>query len=466
MLEKVWKAITEYEMFPEGASIVVGVSGGVDSIALLHLLWRLRQKRQWQLLAVHIHHGLRGTEADQDAAFVEAFCAEKDIFCVVKKIDIRAEAKKCGLGEEEAGRMFRYAVFRELAGENGRIAVAHHRKDQAETLLMRLCRGTGMTGLAGMLPVRENICRPLLFCSREEIEAYCRAEGLLWREDATNQQAVYTRNKVRLQVLPLLKQINPKAEEHIARTASLLAMEEDYLEQQAALCEQAVRLNAPTGEVRLSCPRLAALHPAMRRRVLRRAMQAFLQTEPSFIQLTALEELLKKENGKRRDFADGLCAEIRYDALVLFRKNAEEKNQKKETTKKQKGFCFMLPPEGEGEIAEAGLYYRIWQSEEPVEISQDICTNVFDYDKIEQRLFCRTRRAGDVIRLKAGRKKIKDVFIDEKIPKEERERVPLIAAEQEILWIPGVRRSIAGLVDETTKRFLYIQIRRVQKWKL
>ena len=191
-----------------------------------------------------------------------------------------------------------------------------------------------------------------------------------------------------------------------------------------------------------------------------------MQTEPSFIQLTALEELLKKENGKRRDFADGLCAEIRYDALVLFRKNAEEKNQKKETTKKQKGFCFMLPPEGEGEIAEAGLYYRIWQSEEPVEISQDICTNVFDYDKIEQRLFCRTRRAGDVIRLKAGRKKIKDVFIDEKIPKEERERVPLIAAEQEILWIPGVRRSIAGLVDETTKRFLYIQIRRVQKWKL
>lgn len=464
MLEKVRKTITEYDLFPKGIKIVVGVSGGADSVALLHLLERMRKEMQWQLLAVHIHHGLRGEEADADAAFVEALCREKGIFCIVRKTDIREEARKRGIGEEEAGRLFRYTVFRELAGKDGHIAVAHHRKDQAETLLMRLCRGTGMTGLTGMLPIREKVCRPLLFCSREEIEAYCRKEGLLWREDATNGQAIYTRNKVRLEILPLLEEINPRAEEHIARTASLLAQEEDYMEQQAAVCEQTVRLDAPAGEVWLCRSALMTLHPAMRRRVLRRAMQMFLQTEPSFVQLAALEELLGKQSGRKRVFAQGLCAESRYDVLMLFQKTKEGKKPKKET--EEKGFCFLLPSEGEGEIAQAGVTYRIWQSEEPVEISQDVCTNVFDYDKIEKSIFCRTRRAGDVIRLKAGRKKIKDVFIDEKIPKEERDRFPMIGTEQEILWIPGVRRSVVGLVDETTKRFLYIQIRRVQKWKL
>lgn len=458
MLEKVRKTITEYSLFPKGAKIVVGVSGGADSVCLLHLLHRMQKEREWQLLAVHIHHGLRGAEADADAQFVETLCREMGIFCIVKRANVRAEAKARGVGEEEAGRLIRYEVFRELAGTEGRIAVAHHRKDQAETLLMRLCRGTGMTGLVGMLPLRENICRPLLFCSREEIEAYCRAEGLSWQEDATNGQAIYTRNKVRLQVLPLLEEINPRAEEHIAKTASLLAEEEEYMEQQAAVCERAVRLDAPNGEIRLRRSAVMALHPAMRRRVLRRAMQSFWQTEPSLVQLTALEELLQKQSGKKRVFTGGVCAENRYHILVLYREA--------ERVPKQEGFCFALPMEGEGEIPEAGLAYRIWLSEEPVEISQDVCTNVFDYDKIEKNLFCRTRRTGDVIRLQAGRKKIKDVFIDEKIPKEERDRIPLIAAEQEILWIPGVRRSAAGLVDETTRRFLYIQIRRVQRWKL
>ncbi len=453
MLEKVKKTITDYAMFPKGGKIVVGVSGGVDSMALLQILCRLREEMQWQLLAVHVHHGLRGEEADADAAFVEQFCREKGVFCAVKRIDVRAEAKKSGLGEEETGRLLRYAIFNEFAGADGQIAVAHHQKDQAETLLMRLCRGTGMTGLVGMLPVRENICRPLLFCSREEIEDYCRAEGILWQEDATNQQELYTRNKIRLKVLPLLEEIHPRAEKHIAQTASLLAAEEDYMEQQAELCEQAVRLDAPTGEIRLQRSALLALHPAMRRRVLRRGMQSFLSAEPSFIQLQALEDLLEKQSGKRRSFSGGVYAENRYDVLVLFR----------ETAPKEEGFSFALPVSGEGEVAEAGLCYRIWQSKESVEISQDICTNVFDYDKIRESLFCRTRRTGDFIRLKNGRKKIKDVFIDEKIPKEERDRLPLLAMGQEILWIPGIRRSVSCLVDENTKRYLYIQIRRVQK---
>ena len=152
-------------------------------------------------------------------------------------------------------------------------------------------------------------------------------------------------------------------------------------------------------------------------------------------------------------FSDELCAENRYDVLVLRRKKAEKKQ----------GFCYPLPKEGEVCIQEAGICCTIRQGGEPVEFLQDVCTKVFDYDKIEVALFCRTRKAGDWMRLKNGRKKVKDMFIDEKIPKEEREQYPLVAAGQEVLWIPGVRCSFAALPDEHTKRYVYIQIRRVQK---
>ena len=205
MREKVRHTIAKFLMFPQQAKIIVGLSGGADSVALLHMLCGMKEEMAWDISAVHIHHGLRGEEADADQKFAEELCASLGVPCVVKQYDVKAEASLRKLGEEETGRLLRYAAFREAAGKNGYIAVAHHQKDQAETLLMRLCRGTGLTGLIGMSPVRGNICRPLLFCSREEIEEYCRENDLLWREDATNSQDKYTRNKMRLKVLPVLE---------------------------------------------------------------------------------------------------------------------------------------------------------------------------------------------------------------------------------------------------------------------
>ena len=182
MREKVRNTLRQFQMVPKGARLVIGLSGGADSVALLHVLHSLQKEFAWDsLTAVHIHHGLRGAAADEDARFAEGFCADLGIPCIVKHYDVRAEAKARGLGEEETGRLLRYAAFRQAAGEDGCIAVAHHLMDQAETVLMRLCRGTGLKGLAGMAPVRENICRPLLFCDREEIEDYCRENGLDWR---------------------------------------------------------------------------------------------------------------------------------------------------------------------------------------------------------------------------------------------------------------------------------------------
>ena len=453
MREKVRKTIAQFHMFPRGAKLIVGLSGGADSVALLHLLHSWQKEENWQITAVHIHHGLRGKEADEDARFAENFCASLGISCVVKEYDVAKEAKLRGLGEEETGRILRYAAFREAAGGEGRIAVAHHRKDQAETVLMRLCRGTGLTGLTGMSPVRGDICRPLLFCDREEVEQYCRENHLLWREDATNQQEKYTRNKLRLRILPLLEEINPKAVAHIAETASLLAEEEDFLEQQAEAYFAQGKLPSAPEEIHLSREKLHALHPAMRRRVLRKAMANFLQTDVSQAQIAALEDLLQKESGKSRDFPQGIRAENRYEALVLFRKREQQ----------AEGFCCELPVDEEVLIPEAGIAVCASFHEKKVEISAETCTNVFDYDKIKYTLFCRTRKAGDFIPLQNGRKKIKDLFIDEKIPRDRRGFYPLITMGEEVLWVPGLRASAAAGVDEQTVRRIWIRIRRVQE---
>ena len=449
MREKVRKTLLQFQMLPKGARLVVGFSGGADSVALLHVLSCLQEEFAWQITAVHVHHGLRGAAADEDARFAEDFCARLGLPCIVKHCDVRAEAKKRSLGEEETGRLLRYAAFRQAAGEAGYIAVAHHQRDQAETVLMRLCRGTGLKGLVGMAPVRENICRPLLFCTRAEIEGYCRENGLSWREDATNQEETYTRNRLRLRVLPLLEEINPQAVAHIAKTASLLAEEEDFLEQQTALFWKEVQLPSLPEEVCLCVETLNGLHPAMRRRVLRRAAEQFQSRDISRRELMALEALLTKQSGKSRNFSAGLRAEIRYGALVLSCAPQE----------RQAGYCYALPLEEEIFISEAGIAVLATLEEKKLEISDETCTNVFDYDKIKHTLFCRTRRQGDVIPLQKGRKKIKDLFIDEKIPRAERERYPLLAAGEAIIWVPGLRQAYGA--DEQTIRKVWIQIRRV-----
>ena len=330
-----------------------------------------------------------------------------------------------------------------MAGKDGFIAVAHHQKDQAETVLMRLCRGTGLTGLVGMSPVRGNICRPLLFCSRGEIEEYCRENDLNWREDSTNQEDTYTRNKLRLKVLPVLEEINPKAVEHISETAKLFALEEDFLEQQAAACYESVKLSE--AEVVLDRRKLLELHPAMRKRVLRKAMAEFLSADVSQVQIEALEDLLKKETGKSRDFLEGIHAENRYDALVLSMKQ-----------EKAEGYQAALPLGEPVFLSEKGLKVTAWTGEKEGFLPED--TKCFDFDKMQGELCCRTRKIGDFIALKNGRKKIKDLFIDEKVPRAERDTFPLIAIGEEVLWAVGLRVSEKHQPDENTKKYLYIRI--------
>ena len=248
-LEKVQKTIEKYHMIEKGDSIIVGVSGGADSVALLMVLCSLQKEYQINIEAVHIHHGLRGEEADRDALFVKQLCEKWSIPCDVLEFDIAKEAKKRGIGTEEMGRICRYETFYKKAGKTAKIAVAHHQNDQAETVLLNLCRGAGLTGMSGMSPIRENIIRPFLFVSRKEIEHFLSEKGICYCQDSTNEQNHYTRNKIRLSVLPFLEnEINDKAIKHIASAASILSEEETFLEELAAKGQIATQYVDPSGK--------------------------------------------------------------------------------------------------------------------------------------------------------------------------------------------------------------------------
>lgn len=450
MEKKVWQTIQKFHMCPKGAEIVAGVSGGADSVALLHILQRFAAEQSWKLRAVHVHHGLRGAEADRDRDFVADFCQGLGVPCTSFHFDVRQEAQRRGLGEEETGRLLRYEAFEKTAG-GGLIAVAHNRNDQAETMLMRLCRGAGLTGLCGIRPVRGQIIRPLLYCSRSEIEQYCEKNDLHYCQDSTNDENIYTRNCVRNEILPRLETIYPQAAAHMAQTAELLAGEEDYLSRQAQAGFRQAAIKIEADSITLSAAVLAAQHPAMQRRIFRMAMQALgAERGVGRLHFGLLEQLMEQETGKQLDLPHSITAVQAYGQLIL------QKNGMPHT-----GFCYALQPETEVFIPEAQIYVRLCVSmEKNAENWADGCTKVFDYDKIDRGLYCRTRREGDFLVIRNGRKKLKKFFIDEKIPKAQRDRLPLIACGEEILWVTGRRLSEAYRPSETTKRFLIVQIRR------
>lgn len=450
MQKKAWQSIEKFHMCPFGTKIVVGVSGGADSVALLHILKGFAHVQNWSLTAIHVHHGLRGTEADRDRDFVENICQKWGVPCKVYCFDVAKEAQKRGLGTEETGRLLRYEVF-EKERDGGVIAVAHNKNDQAETILMRLCRGAGVSGLTGIRPVRDAIIRPLLFCTRKEIERYCEENELSYCQDSTNMENTYTRNRVRNQILPLLEEIYPKSAEHIAQTAEIFMQEEEYLQEQAQALFLKALERANQNEIALNAASLQNMHSVMQKRVFAMAFSELgAKKDVGSIHFELLEGLLKQENGKSLNLPNKITVQKNYDTLNI-KKEREEAST----------FCYSLPLEREIFVAEAKIFVQTWVcTEKRTEKREDSCTKVFDYDKIGCALSCRTRQEGDRLAIGNGHKKLKGFFIDEKIPRQERDRLPLIAAGSEILWVVGKRSSAAYQPDEATKLFLTVQIRR------
>lgn len=455
MRKKVLETIKKFHMLHYGDYIIVGVSGGIDSTVLLHILYSFKQEYNLTLHVVHIHHGLRAEEADRDAFFVQELCGNLGIPCDVFYYDIKKEARKQKMSEEETGRIIRYQKFQEVAKiHNGKIAVAHNSNDQAETILMRLARGTGLKGLIGIAPVRDNIIRPLIVCERKEIETYSEKFQVPFQNDTTNDMDFYTRNKIRHFLIPWMeKELNQNTIKNLAKTSSLLLEEEYYLEKQTSKAfSYAVEKNE-SNQIIFDILKFNQYDIVIKRRMIRKAIM-FLKNElkdVSFEHISQILFLLEKQSGKRISLPKGICAEIQYKKLCLFLGNIDKTNP----------YSYNLVLRKTIFIKELRKYICLSLNEEKKEIkSAKICTKVFDYDKINTNLSLRTRQAGDFIVLNhfSGTKKLKDYFIDEKIPRQQRDKIPLLTSGKEVLWLIGIKTTHSCCVDKNTKNILYVQI--------
>lgn len=430
-------------MFEAGDTIVVGVSGGADSVCLLFLLDVIRSRYDLSLRAVHVHHGLRKA-ADDDVSYTEELCRYLDIPCRVVRVNAAEEAKRTGCGIEEAGRALRYRAFEEEADScGGKIAVAHHMEDQAETVLFHLCRGTGMNGLKGMLPVSGRIIRPILPLSRPEIEEILTDAGISWREDESNDEDMYARNRIRHRILPLMeKEINSASAVHLYQLSVDAAMTEDYMAGQTA--EAAGRCVTKDGDILTD--RLLSEHPAIQRRILLDVLSAHAgrRKDISRVHAEALLELCGGEGSGECSLPYGITA-VRIYNRITFRKNTGK-----------------IPDTGIGTLPMHAQDYEIRvlpvQETAPCEASEPY-TKYFDYDKITEYPVLRTRQKGDRITIHFGghTKSLSREMIDLKIPKELRDRIILPAFGNEILWIPGMRTNAAYPVTESTKTVLAIR---------
>ncbi|MDR6227091.1 tRNA lysidine(34) synthetase TilS [Desmospora profundinema] len=460
MLEE--KRVCEWEdrLLPRGSRVMVGVSGGPDSMALLHRLWSLAPERDWALIAVHVNHGLRGEESAEDARFVQSWCGKQSIACRVEQVDVSGTLDDHGGNKQDVARRLRYEAFRRVAEaeEMDHLALAHHGDDQVETLLMRLLRGTGTQGLSG-IPRRRRwrgmwIVRPWLDVTREEILAYCDRHHISFRMDASNEDPAYTRNRVRHELAPLLARFNPRFRQALLQLSRLAADEEQVWERLTKEAFDEIRTGEDGKRITVDAVRLNGLEVALQRRVIKLILNCLVKESAIDANWQAVERIrelaAKDAPSTRTPLPGGGWAERDYH-LLHFSPPAEGE--------KPPGDVF-LPLKLPGETPWIGGSICAWfTSDRPPAPGPDQEWAVFDRDRLPSPLAIRTRRPGDRMRPfgLGGSKKVKALLIDAKIPRRDRDRIPLITAGEEILWIPGVARSDVATWDDCTRGYLVLR---------
>ena len=447
-----------------GDGVLVGLSGGADSGGLLLVLWKLRETFQISLRALHVHHGLRGAEADRDAAFSRMLCERLEVPFYEFRIDAAKEAldRKCSV--EEAGRQARYRLYEEtalawekemcpdLTSENAggkeavaarvHIATAHHADDNAETVLFNLFRGSGLTGLSGIAPVRGRIIRPLLWAQRSEIQTWLRQQGQDWVEDSTNQESEYSRNWLRNELLPAVEErLNAQAVRHIDQAGRRIRQADAYLEEGA---EEWLQKHAPDGKADAGA--LAEQAEIVQGYIVRRL---FLKSKMPLRDVTethvqAVRELLYQGTGKSISLPHGFRAVNIYGFLEV--RPLSHPGERK---------GGLLP----GIQNENLLQMHTFPCENGDEFPKNQYTKWFDYDKINVGLSIRYRKNGDYLTLSGGgKKKLRRYMIDEKIPENERDRIPVLADGDHVLWVVGYRISDYYKITDETEHILEAEV--------
>jgi len=460
MKKKILQTISQQNLLEKDMHIVVGLSGGPDSMCMFDVLCSMAAEWNLRLYPVHVNHKFRPGAAEADQAFVEEVCRQRGWPARTFVCDCNAMAAEQGLTSEEAGRKARYDAFRAVAADIAAgqvprsriaIAVAQNAEDQAETILFRILRGTGITGLSGIAYKRYDedgnmVIRPLLDCSRADIEAYCRQENLNPRHDHTNEEPVYTRNRIRLQLLPYLKGYNPNIIEVLTRLGRNAAEDDAFLQQLAREAwEKALEADSTADRQVLSIEALTNLHPALRKRVYHIALQQIgLSDSLSAAHLAGIGRVLESDSPSARwNLPKPYTAEKQYGRLILKREEAVQKGNLR----------IHINPEGPMPAGSRTAVLSLEKLQEAYGIGAS------------EMIELRQRRTGDWMAITTGgmlhRKKLQDMLVDMKVPKSLRDDLPLAAIGSEILWIlPGEgvqgRISAACRVSEPEKESIIV----------
>lgn len=499
--EKVKNYIRDNELISEGDNVILGISGGADSVALFRILVALKEETEYNLTAVHVHHGIRKKTADKDEKFVKNLCKKYGIELRVFHKDIPLISKITKESEEECGRRIRYEIFNEVALEieNSKIAVAHHMNDQVETIVFRMIRGSGVKGLSGMEPKRDNIIRPLLCSKKVEILEYLTTLSQKYREDETNEDIEYSRNYIRKKILPKFEKLRDNSIDHIISLSTEALEVNAFMEKKARelLLEAAAEANKnyliKDLYLRYKTDVILAAEPILGRTAVRVMIDeaGVSLKDISRTHIEKIYKLLEKsessevhlpqgvkvilENGvvfvnikrSQETFDEVLKEAESLEKVVVVEKtetdlsNVPESDLKLVRTEKEElGFYFEVSENGEYELP-CGITVttRLLEEFEMDNIPTDVDTKWIDYDKVAEGLCLRTRKIGDylVINQRGDEGNLKNYMINEKIPKSERNMIPILASGAKVYWVVGHRISEDVKVTPQTERVLELK---------
>ena len=460
-IDKIKAVIKDNELIKEGERVVVGVSGGADSVCLLLVLKEIMPLEC--ITAVHINHGIRGDEAARDEDFVLQLCKRHDIKLEIRRLDVPLFARENKISEEEAGRVLRYRVFEEirLLYKADKIAVAHNLNDVAETFLMNLSRGSGITGLTGIKLRSGVLIRPLIKTSRTEIEEIVTYLGEGFITDSTNNSLIYTRNRIRKRVIPELEEVNERAVSHINDACERLEKIEGYIIKEAS---KAYKSYVTKGKDIFISSEILTLDEVIIEEVLHKALSeaAGRARDIGSVHISYLLELFSKQVGREIDLPYQVRAFREYKGIRL----------KGSTNKSESGESIQVLPElllhtedveGISTVAsEEDNISLTFEDGSVKNLSQNSCIRWFDYDKIAENVMVRFKEEGDflVISPEGDKKKLKKYFVDNKIPSDKRGGIPLVVSGNDVLWIIGYRTGEGTRITKSTKKLLKMEIKR------
>ncbi len=435
--ESVLNYIRANDLLTPGVNVVLGVSGGADSICLANVLLSLRKELDLAIYVVHVNHMIRGDEADSDQAYVESYCLSQGVSCKSYRIDVPTYAKEHGLTLEEAGRHIRYDTFEKAAAEWGldayNIAVAHNMNDVAETVILNMARGTGVAGMKGIAPKRGCIVRPLLGTSRAEIESYLAETRVDYRTDSTNLAIDYTRNKIRHNVLPIMNELNSKSTEHIASLAGKLSYYDAFVQDQV---DDFLHANVEENAIKV---------------------ETLTNAEPLISDL-AIHQLIKNAAGCQKDIGEAHVAEVKklYEAVSG---SSVDLPYGVKVTRNYQWLTFEKAEFGEENASLGELGTAVFPPPSTLDLTKKTYTKYIDYDKIKGDVCLRKPQENDymVINMEGGTKKLARLFSSEKIPQAKRGDVPVVAVGDEIIWAVGVRLSEAYKVTDGTTQVMSLE---------